>query len=181
MTSPRVSHPQWLSPSGPAMAPWARTPLLDVAAPEKRVTPTGPLAPSAPQWMCDATTFSMLATISLYESESPRSLKIASPAAVLSLAGTSLRPLSDAVRFPLPFPARTGIPPTAKRATTATSTTNLLLIRDPPPCLVDLTLCTQRSRIRFGAIQEPHLIQIVGQPTLWVAVAAPRGCHRWRC
>src|SRR6266508_2545222 len=91
-----------------------------------RVTPTGPLTPTAPQWIWAAKTLSMLATLTLNSSAAPssRSLNVATPLAWVSRAGTSWPPDSVATKLS---------PATADGATasspSASMTTSTIVLR----------------------------------------------------
>ena len=113
------------------------------------MTPTGPLTPTAPQWMCDAKTLSMFATVTLYSSAVPSllSLNVATPTARVSRAGTSWSPLSGATKL---SPARA-----VGASASASITVSRIALRIPPP----LGSCTWRlgcgRKRRHGAQSHP--------------------------
>src|SRR5918994_1586475 len=102
-TAPRSVHPHPLPASGAVIVPSASVPftLPPAGAPMNRVTPIGPLTPTAPQWMWAANTFWMLATLTLKLRAEPSllSLNFATPTACVSRAGTSSSPLSVATKL----------------------------------------------------------------------------------
>src|SRR5262245_43025459 len=91
-----VGHPHTCPVAGAVIVPSASVPFTTppAGAAPNRVTPTGPLTPGVPQWMCAATALFRLATLILYSSAAPssRSLNFATPTAWVSRAGTSLPP-----------------------------------------------------------------------------------------
>src|SRR4029453_10039782 len=93
-----------------------------------RVTPMGPLTPTAPQWMWAMTTLSMLATLSLNSSAVPssRSLNLATPTAWVSRAGTSWPPDSVATKL---SPARAADAGASSASASMTTSTTILRIR----------------------------------------------------
>src|SRR5918994_7877966 len=132
----RSVHPQALPGSGAVIVPSASVPSTrpPAGAPAKSVTPTGPLTPPAPQWMCDANTLSMFATVTLNSSAVPSllSLNVATPTARVSRAGTSWSPLSVATKL---SPARA-----VGASASASITASRIALRIPPP----LGSCTWR-------------------------------------
>src|SRR6266508_2150681 len=93
-----------------------------------RVTPTGPLTPTAPQWIWAAKTLSRLATLTLNSSAAPssRSLNVATPTAWVSRGGTSWPP--DSVATKLPPATAAGANASSPSASMTTSTIVLRIL-----------------------------------------------------